>query len=177
MVTNMKKIILIIGIIMSIILVINKKEEIILIPNEAIRVRVIANSYNKEDIKIKEELKDMLNSELNLLLDGINNINDVRTTINNNLDFINSFVDKSLKELNLNTSFTLNYGKNYFPKKEFNGVIYDDGLYESLVITLGEGKGPNYWCVLYPPICSIENEKGNNFEYKFYIKEIIDKYL
>ena len=56
------------------------------------------------------------------------------------------------------------------------GVKYNSGLYESLVITLGEGHGPNYWCVLYPPLCSIDTNK-EEVEYRSYIKDLIDKYL
>ena len=161
---------------MSILLIINNKEEYILIPNEAIRVRVIANSDNEKDIKVKENIKDKLNIELDKLLIKVNDIEEARIKINNNLDFINTFVDKSLKELNYNLDYSVNYGLNYFPQKEFKGIIYNDGLYESLVVTLGEGKGPNYWCVLYPPLCMIDNNR-EDIEYRSYIKDLIDKYL
>lgn len=66
---------------------------------------------------------------------------------------------------------------NYFPEKEYKGVKYDEGYYESLVITLGEGKGKNWWCVLFPPLCLVEAEESDKVEYKFFIKELIDKYL
>lgn len=161
---------------MSFLLIKNNKDDYILIPNEAIRVRVIANSDSEYDVAVKEKLKDEINNELNHLLNGTNSINDVRIIINENLDFINSFVDKSLKKLNYNKAFSLNYGSNFFPEKIFKGVLYKSGLYESLVITLGDGKGPNYWCVLYPPLCSIE-EKSDKYEYRLFIKDILNKYL
>ena len=72
------------------------------------------------------------------------------------------------------------YGLNPFPAKSYKGVKYKAGEYESLVITLGEGKGDNWWCVLFPPLCMLEAEdqtQKSNLEYKSYIKEIIDKYL
>ena len=47
--------------------------------------------------------------------------------------------------------------------------------YESLLVTLGKGKGKNWWCVLFPPLCLMETDE--NVEYKFYVKEIIDKYF
>ena len=158
-------------------LIYNNKEEYILIPNEAIRVRVIANSDNIDDIDIKEKVKDDLSKELIKLLENVNTINEVRKIINNNLDFINRIVDKSLKKFNYDKSYTINYGLNYFPEKEFKEVKYDSGYYESLVITLGEGKGPNYWCVLYPPLCNLNEVENKEIEYKILIKELIDKYL
>ena len=173
----MKKIILILGLLMIAMLIYNNKEEYILIPNEAIRVRVIANSDNIDDIDIKEKVKDDLSKELIKLLENVNTINEVRKIINNNLDFINRIVDKSLKMFNYDKSYTINYGLNYFPEKEFKEVKYDSGYYESLVITLGEGKGPNYWCVLYPPLCNLNEVENKEIEYKILIKELIDKYL
>ena len=158
-------------------LIYNNKEEYILIPNEAIRVRVIANSDNIDDIDIKEKVKDDLSKELIKLLENVNTINEVRKIINNNLDFINRIVDKSLKKFNYDKSYTINYGLNYFPEKEFKEVKYDSGYYESLVITLGEGKGANYWCVLYPPLCNLNEVENKEIEYKILIKELIDKYL
>ena len=161
---------------MSFILIINNKEEYILIPNEAIRVRVIANSDSDYDIKVKEELKDYINIKLNNLIENINSINEVRKVISKNLNNIHNYVDKKLKSMNYLNSFNINYGLNLFPEKEFKGVKYNSGLYESLVITLGEGKGPNYWCVLYPPLCSIDTNK-DDIEYRSFIKDLIDKYL
>ena len=172
----LKKILIIVGIIMSIVLISNDKEEYVLIPNEAIRVRVIANSDNEKDIKIKEIIKDKINIELDKMFINVNNIDEVRKIIKNNLVFINKIVDKSLIELDYDMDFSVKYGLNYFPEKVFKGVNYNEGMYESLVITLGEGKGPNYWCVLYPPLCSIDN-KLEKIEYKSFIKEMIDKYL
>ncbi len=161
---------------MSSFLIINNKEELILIPNEAIRIRVIANSNNKEDLEVKEQVKDVLNKKVEKLLKNVNTIEEVRKIINNNLEFINKTVEKKLNELNYNTSYSINYGLNYFPNKVFKGIKYDEGYYESLVITLGEGNGKNYWCVLYPPLCLLEDETSNN-EYRSYVLDLIKKYL
>ena len=72
-------------------------------------------------------------------------------------------------------NYTLIYGKNFFPEKRYKGVVYNEGYYDSLVIKLGKGKGKNWWCVLFPPLCLMETDE--NVEYKFYVKEIIDKYF
>ena len=110
------------------------------------------------------------------MLENSSNIKEARGIITNNMNFINNFVDKSLKELNYNSKYSINYGMNYFPSKIFKGIVYEKGLYESLVITLGEGNGPNYWCVLYPPLCAIDNDK-NEVEYRSLIIDLINKYI
>ena len=87
-------------------------------------------------------------------------------------------IDKTVENILLNENFkkghNINYGYNYFPKKNYKGVIYEEGYYESLVVQLGEGKGENWWCVLYPPLCLIEED---NLEYKSLVKEILERYL
>ena len=67
----------------------------------------------------------------------------------------------------------------YCKEIEYKGVIYEEGDYESLVITLGDGLGDNFWCVLFPPLCLLEAEETDTdeFEYTSFIKEIIDKYF
>ena len=73
----------------------------------------------------------------------------------------------------------IHYGLNYFPKKEYKGVIYEEGYYESLVVTLGNGNGDNWWCVLFPPLCLLEAQETNtqDVEYKFFVQDLIDKYM
>ena len=56
--------------------------------------------------------------------------------------------------------------------------MYKAGNYESLVVTIGEGAGNNFWCVLFPPLCLLDNEKTDtsDVEYQFYVKNILDKF-
>ena len=67
-----------------------------------------------------------------------------------------------------------------FQKKKYKGVTYKEGNYESLVVTIGSGKGDNWWCLMFPPLClmDIENESNaNSVDYKFFVKDIFDKYM
>lgn len=74
--------------------------------------------------------------------------------------------------------YNVSYGLNYFPEKNYKGVTYKEGNYESLVITLGDGLGENWWCVLFPPLCLLEASEDNYSEYTYttYVKEVLDKY-
>ena len=85
-------------------------------------------------------------------------------------------IEKSL--VNEDYSYSINYGLNYFPEKEYNGKTYKEGKYESLLVTLGKGEGNNWWCILFPPLCLVEAEESEEeVEYDFFFKNIIDKYL
>ena len=88
----MKKVIVILGIIMTIILIYSNQEEVIIIPNEAIRVRVIANSNSKSDIEIKEKIKDLINKIVDKDLENITSIDEARKIIKNYIKIINNSV-------------------------------------------------------------------------------------
>lgn len=169
----MKKVIIVLAIIITI-LSINKSSQVI-IPKEAIRFRVIANSNSDEDQFIKKEIIKNLSTEI-VETSKAKNIVEARNYINNNLPTFEEIIAKTLEEKNLNREFTINYGQNHFPKKVYKDIVYEEGDYESLVIELGEAKGKNFWCVLFPPLCLIDENK-ENVEYKSLIKEIIDKYF
>ena len=93
------------------------------------------------------------------------------------LKSLSNRLDTFLHQIKYNKDYKINFGLNYFPEREYKGIKYKEGLYESLLITLGEGKGNNWWCVLFPPICLLEAEESDEVEYKSLIKEIIEKYF
>ena len=169
----MKKLLIILAIVI-LILSINKENKVI-IPKESIRFRIIANSNTEEDQKLKKEILKNLSTEI-YKTNNLKNIQDARQIINKELPKFESIVEKTIEENKANKSFHINYGKNYFPEKVYKDVIYEEGEYESLVITLGDGKGKNFWCVLFPPLCLV-NDDEENVEYKSIVKEIINKYF
>ena len=59
----------------------------------------------------------------------------------------------------------------------FKGIEYEDGYYESLVVTLGSGEGDNWWCVLFPPVCMIEVNESDDLEYTTLVEDLFSKYL
>lgn len=150
------------------IIYISKSEEEIIIPTNSIRYRIIANSDSTKDQMLKINIKEKLDEEILPILSDSNSIEDSRLLIKDNLDNIKNIVSKYTDD------FDVNYGKNYFPKKTYKGINYDAGNYESLVITLGSGLGKNWWCVLYPPLCLID-ENTNDVEYTTLVKEILKK--
>lgn len=173
----MKKTLIFLSILVLILINITTKEEVYVVPNESVRLRILANSNSVYDQYIKNEVKKSLEEELKNTMEESTSIEKARIVIQNNIEKYEKKVKETLDKYNYDKTFTINYGNNYFPVKEYKGVKYEEGEYESLLITLGEGKGDNWWCVLYPPICTLEVEEADDVEYKFFIKEIIEKYL
>ena len=166
----MKKIIIGLFLIMVCILFSNNKEDYVIIPDKAIRFRIIASSNNIEDQRMKYQIKQ----EITPILTSI--ATDNYETTNNSIKKILPTIDKLLSDKLID--YQINYGLNYFPEKVYKGIKYSEGNYESLVITLGDGQGDNWWCVLFPPLCLIENQEDSlkDYEYTYYIKEIIKKF-
>ncbi|MBQ9834410.1 MAG: stage II sporulation protein R [Bacilli bacterium] len=163
----MKKII--IGLfILTIVINIFKKKEEFLIPDEALRFRVIANSNSLEDQLLKSKVKNNVETEIFKLLNEVNSYSDARTILENNTDLINEKVSQ------YTMNYQINIGKNYFPEKEYKGVKYEAGEYDSLVITLGSGIGNNWWCVLFPPLCMIDEQETSieEYNYQLYISKL-----
>lgn len=176
----MKKIIILIISILILGYMLNKSDSTeVMIPDEAIRFRVVANSNTIYDQNVKIQVRNEVQNKVLELLKDTSTIENTRKILLEHKEELSKIVNDKLKDIGYNKKYTINYGYNYFPKKKYKGITYKDGNYESLVITLGEGKGENFWCVLFPPLCLIEADETNNdnVEYKFFVKELIDKYL
>jgi stage II sporulation protein R len=141
------------------------------LPSDSIRFRIIANSNDRLDQTTKLLIKKDLEKNLFPLLEESKSADETRKIVEDNKDVIKSTIEK------YNVTYSVNYGKNYFPEKTFNGKTYSEGEYESLVITLGEASGNNWWCVMYPPLCLLENKNQENskVKYKSYLWEIISQ--
>jgi stage II sporulation protein R len=176
----MKKLILIIlTIIVAFFVYVNVNADVgeIVIPDAAIRVRVIANSNSLLDQSMKMRVKDMLEKEMMPLLVDVDNVEEARNIIRDNIDSLEDDIEVFFDNNDYNMDFMVNFGDNYFPEKDYKGVHYNDGEYESLVITIGEGSGDNWWCVLFPPLCLLEASESevDDTEYQFFVVEMLEK--
>lgn len=170
----MKKIIIVLALITIVYSVVNTKEEYVIVPKNSVRFRIIPNSNAPKDLYIKEQVKTSIDGVIKEI-EKSKTINEARTSIKENINLVENKVSEVFKENNYNMDFKINYGTNYFPEKIYKGVKYEAGEYESMVVKIGSGSGDNYWCVLFPPLCLMEAEETDDVEYKFFIKEIIDK--
>lgn len=171
----MKKIIIILTFITIILIYKEVKAEEIIIPETSIRLRVIPNSNSALDQNMKNKVKKYLEKNTYELLKEEANIEKARELIKENIPALDENIKKIFKDNNYNFDYDIKFGYNYFPSKEYRGIIYKEGYYESIVISIGEAKGDNWWCVLFPNLCLLDLENNTDNEYKSWVLETINK--
>lgn len=152
---------------------INNQEEEFIIPEDAIRFRVIANSNNFTDQATKTEIKNNIEEIVKDKMLLATNKEQAKKTLQESIPNIQNMIN------NYDLKYDIKYGNNYFPEKKYKGVTYKEGNYESLVVTLGNGLGDNWWCVMFPPLCLLETDEENlnNVDYQFFVKDVFAKYM
>lgn len=128
----------------------------LVIPNEAIRLRILANSDSEKDQEVKREIRDAVNDEINRWVEELTSLEEARHVMTSRLDEIEKIAQQILIEKGLDYSLNVEFGKAQFPTKLYGQFLYPAGTYEAIVITLGNGSGANWWCVLFPPLCFLD---------------------
>lgn len=157
------------------------------IPDEAIRLRILAHSNSEADQAIKREVRDVVNKHITLWVEDLTSIEEARQVLRSKMPFIEALVKETIGS----NDFTVYFGEVEFPDKIYDNYVYPAGVYEAILITIGEGKGDNWWCVLFPPLCFVDFANGatvldhdndNNVsdeeeevEVKFFLWEFIKK--
>lgn len=125
----MRKLILIILAVITIYMVANTvKAEEIVIPDTAIRLRVIPNSNSTYDQEMKQKVKSYLEDNVYTMFNGIDDINTAREKINNELPTIENDIKNIFMNNNYNMDFNLKFGMNYFPEKTYKDITYKEAL-------------------------------------------------
>lgn len=133
--------------------------------NSLIRIHVLANSDSQTDQQLKLQVKDAVVRYLEPQLAQCHSIEESRQIIQNNLPQLEQTAKNTLQGLNSNYAVTLQYGRFDFPVKYYGGFSLPAGNYEALRILIGEGKGHNWWCVLFPPMCFTDSAASSSGKY------------
>lgn len=130
------------------------------IPTEAIRLRILANSDSAADQMVKRIVRDEIVKAMNGWATGPQNIEEARSTIQSKLPELEAIVAGVLKSRGFSYDSSAELGLVEFPTKMYGSKVYPAGQYEALLVTIGEGKGQNWWCVLFPPLCFVDAATG-----------------
>ncbi len=131
------------------------------IPDEAIRLRILANSDSEEDQALKRKVRDRVKAQIDAWVVNLKSIEDARRIIQSRLPELEKTVEQTLREEKSNQSFTVEFGKHIkFPTKVYGNFLYPAGEYEAVLVKLGKGEGANWWCVLFPPLCFLDFSSG-----------------
>lgn len=130
------------------------------IAKEVIRFHVRANSDSREDQQLKMKVKVQVLELLQPLLETSNSVTESREILATHRDDIIENVKETLDANGSNQSVRVYLVKEEFPVKQYGDMIFPAGEYEALRIDLGENDGQNWWCVMYPSLCFVDETHG-----------------
>lgn len=127
---------------------------------ELIRFHVLANSDTREDQQLKNEVKEVLVNYLKGKLSEVEDVSEAREIVLENMSELEELAMAEVLARGYDYSVTSEYGQVYFPTRMYGSTVFPAGEYETVRILIGEGKGENWWCVLFPPLCFVDATKG-----------------
>ncbi|WNS75291.1 stage II sporulation protein R [Bacillus sp. DTU_2020_1000418_1_SI_GHA_SEK_038] len=135
-------------------------EDQLVIPNEAIRLRILANSDREADQVLKRQVRDAVNAEITNWVEELTSIDEARNLLQSKLPEIQEIAEQVVAESQSEQEVKVNFSKVDFPTKLYGQFLYPAGEYEAILISLGDAQGANWWCVLFPPLCFLDFSNG-----------------
>lgn len=120
-----------------------------------IRLHVIANSDDDADQQLKLKVRDRVLKECSSMADDLQ-IDAVRADVCTNLDYIEKIAKDEIEKNGYDYGVKVTYGMADFPEKHYGNITLPSGSYQALKIVIGKGEGKNWWCVLFPPLCFVD---------------------
>ena len=128
--------------------------------NSVFRLHVIANSDSKEDQNLKYIVRDKLLQYMNSYLSNTSTKEDAIKIANEHLDEFKQVAINTIKEQGYSYNVNVKVGNFEFPTKTYGDISLPAGFYEALRVEIGEAKGQNWWCVMFPPLCFVDVTSG-----------------
>lgn len=125
-----------------------------------IRLHVIANSNTASDQGIKLKVRDAIIKHMQSR-DDISTRHDMEEYITANTDRLERIAEGVVASEGRDDNVKASLGIRYIPEKTYGGTTFPAGNYEALDIKIGDGKGENWWCVLFPPLCLLDEGTGS----------------
>lgn len=141
------------------------------IPDESIRLRILANSDSPADQWLKRKVRDAIVQQMDTWVTDQDHIEQARAAIRSNIAVIEQLVKDTLAAYGYDYDVKVELGPVDFPTKLYGNVIYPAGVYEALLISIGKAEGQNWWCVLFPPLCFVDMATGGSEPVAAYASE------
>lgn len=122
--------------------------------DKLIRLHVVANSDTEADQALKLQVRDAVLSELETLLDGARGKDEAQEIVENNLSRLTARAEETIRDNGYDYSAQATLCSEIFPTTEYGTFSLPAGVYTSLRIKIGEAAGHNWWCVVFPPVCT-----------------------
>ncbi len=123
------------------------------IRSEVLRLHVIADSDSDEAQRLKLKVRDAILEERGVVFANADNLEQAKKITEENLSDIEKIAVNTLKKEGCDLSVTVKAEKSYFPTRTYGDITLPAGRYDALKVIIGEGRGQNWWCVMFPPMC------------------------
>ena len=130
--------------------IINMSEDI---SEKVFRMHILANSDSESDQALKLKVRDEVLKLTGDIFNNCINVEDAVNSAKNNLDKIKKTVDRTIQNNGYSYSSKVYIIKEFFSTREYDSFTLPAGIYDSLKIEIGQGKGHNWWCVMFPSVC------------------------
>jgi stage II sporulation protein R len=131
------------------------------IPADALRLRIIANSDSAQDQELKRQVRDAVVVRVAQMLQSAKNANEARNIVDHHLPDLQKLAQNIVDQDGFRYHVKADVGRVPFPTKVYGNQVYPAGDYEALRLVIGQGKGANWWCVLFPPLCFVDIADGD----------------
>lgn len=121
-----------------------------------VRLHVVANSDSEADQKLKLKVRDRILSECGAILGEGQSVDAVSADICNNMDYIRQIAQDEIEKNGYEYDVSVYFGTGDFPRKEYGNITLPEGEYQALKVNIGDASGKNWWCVLFPPLCFVD---------------------
>ena len=160
---------------------------------DVLRLHVVAASDSEADQAVKLQVRDAILAEGAAIFDGSVTAGEAERRLSPFLGRLQKTADRVLRENGFSYTSRATVVNEYFDTRAYDGVTLPAGRYQALKIVLGEGKGKNWWCVMFPPLClpavtaeedayAVFSENGAHvvrgepeYEIRFKIVELVEK--
>ena len=124
--------------------------------DEIIRFHIRANSDKEEDQELKLKIRDEILKEMKVKFKDTVDLDESREIIVANMEEMKTITENVIQKEGEDYSVDITLGQDNFPTRKYGNLVFPAGDYETLLITLGEGSGQNWWCVMFPPLCFVD---------------------
>lgn len=160
------------------------------ISQKVFRLHILANSDSQEDQQLKLRVRDKILQESEEMFSSCNSVDEAINISRESIDKLKNISRQVIAYYNYDYDVRAYVTKEYFETREYDNFTLPAGIYDCLKIEIGQGKGHNWWCVMYPSVCIsgctddfdstlTEDEKqlieSDNYVIKFKVVEIYEK--
>ena len=125
-----------------------------------IRLHIVANSDSEEDQALKLQIRDAVTEKLEGVMAGIPDMQQAKEYLQAHLEELESLVNQVIEAAGFTDKATVTLSEEAFDTRHYDTFTLPAGVYESLRITIGEGEGKNWWCVVFPTLCVSATSDG-----------------